>query len=382
MIKGLTDNVLPRFPRLGKLRKGSEQQDKNGKKVYGKDLDYFRFTSENPAIVDAFHAAYGNTPATLHVYLPYPTVDLCFSTWKEHWSAGGLMHRCDGETCTIWRTPDGKYSQVANPCPGGCDEVGRLEVILPELIQAGFVGYVTLETHSLHDMMNMTATLLAVAQQRLSDPRGLQGIEFVLRRKLEKISAPSGDGKRASRDKWLVSLEPVASWAQTHLALASNSMLAIEGGTVDIDTGEMFDDDMIDGTVVQNHVAPHTGNGPVWTDPADDDPDGFDDLHSATEDPAVQAALKMHQELDRAAAADEQGHAGNGKPHSDRPFKDQGSAVQWACRFEYYRKDGKPDIPHAVGSLNNVIATVGCKEKEVDCWANAWIKHVGKRTEA
>lgn len=239
MIKGLTDNVIPRFPRLGKLRKGGEKNAKGG---YGPDLDHFRFTSENPAIVQAFHEAYGTQPVALHVYLPYPQVDMNFATWKEQWNAGGLVHRCDGETCQIWRTPDGKYSQQPKPCPGGCKEVGRLEVILPELITAGFVGYVTLETHSLHDLMNITAILEAVRQSVQDRPNGLQGIEFVLRRKKERISTPDGKGGRASREKWLVNIEPVPSWAQTYLAMAS-STLVIEAPRVDMLTGEILDDD-------------------------------------------------------------------------------------------------------------------------------------------
>ena len=279
-IKGLTDNVIPRLPGLGKLRKGGEKQA--GK--YGKDLEFFRFTSENPAIVAAFTEAYGQQPAMLRVYLPYPSTEMNFSTWKEAWAAGGLVHRCDGETCTIWRTPDGKYSQVPKPCPGGCKEVGRLEVILPELITAGFVGYVTLETHSLHDLMNITATLEAVRQSAQDRPNGLQGIEFVLRRKKERISTPDGKGGRASREKWLVSIEPVPSWAQTYLAMASNT-LAIEAPRVDMLTGEVLDDDddeddgeIIEGTATlteepRQHPKPQ-GNGSsraplgfaVWAD--------------------------------------------------------------------------------------------------------------------
>ena len=240
MIKGLTDNVIPRFPRLGKLRKGGEKPATGNKP--GAELSYFRFTSENPAIVAAFHEAYGTQPAMLRCYLPYPSTEMNFSTWKEAWAAGGLVHRCDGETCTIWRTPDGKYSQVPKPCPGGCKEVGRLEVILPELITAGFVGYVTLETHSLHDLMNITATLEAVRQSAQDRQNGLQGIEFVLRRKKERISTPDGKGGRASREKWLVSIEPVPSWAQTYLAMAS-STLAIDAPRVDLLTGEIMDGD-------------------------------------------------------------------------------------------------------------------------------------------
>jgi hypothetical protein len=236
---------------MGKLRKGGEKPATGNKP--GAELSYFRFTSENPAIVGAFHEAYGNQPAMLRVYLPYPSTEMNFSTWKEQWAAGGLVHRCDGETCQIWRTPDGKYSQTPKPCPGGCKEVGRLEVILPELITAGFVGYVTLETHSLHDLMNITATLEAVRQSAQDRPNGLQGIEFVLRRKKERISTPDGKGGRASREKWLVSIEPVPSWAQTYLAMAS-STLAIEAPRVDMLTGEVMDgdDEDEDGDIVDS----------------------------------------------------------------------------------------------------------------------------------
>ena len=262
MIKGLTDNVIPRFPRLGKLRKGGEKNAQGG---YGPDLDHFRFTSDNPAIVAAFHEAYGNTPASLNVYLPYPTVDENFATWKELWGAGGLVHRCDGKTMQVWRTPQGTFSQEPKPCTGGCDEVGRLTVIVPELWKAGYIGYVTVETHSLHDMMNITAILLAVKKDRdfQGNPRGLEGIEFVLRRRKEKISTPGKEGQRVSRDKWLVSLEPVASWGQMYLAAASGSTLAIAAPVnVDPETGEMLDDDDDDDNGIVDSTATVTTEPP------------------------------------------------------------------------------------------------------------------------
>lgn len=346
-IKGLTDNVIPRFPRLGKLRKGGEKKPNGG---YGADLDHFRFTSENPAIVQAFSDAYGDNPVSLHVYLPYPQVDMNFATWKEAWTAGGLMHRCDGETCQIWRTTQGKYSQEPKPCPGGCDEVGRLTVILPELIKAGFVGYVTLETHSLHDMMNMTATLLAVAQERVNDPRGLQGIEFVLRRKKEKISTPGDGGKRVTREKWLVSLEPVASWAATYLALAGSTMLAIEApANVDPETGEVLDDSVIDApapriVVEQPKAQPAatvTGNGATAkpngatqpaqaqaTNGAQADPPGFSIWADWTQ-PAHAIAWAMTQ-----GVFNHQKHAENAYAQVKDTCKPANARAMWQCWYE------------------------------------------------
>jgi len=332
VIKGLTDNVIPRFPRLGKLRKGGEKPATGNKP--GLELNYFRFTSENPAIVEAFHEAYGTQPAMLRVYLPYPSTEMNFSTWKEAWAAGGLVHRCDGETCQIWRTPDGKYSQVPKPCPGGCKEVGRLEVILPELFTAGFVGYVTLETHSLHDLMNITATLEAVRQSAQDRPNGLQGIEFVLRRKKERISTPDGNGGRASREKWLVSIEPVPSWAQTYLAMAS-STLAIEAPRVDMLTGEIMDGDeddegddngVIEGTatVVTETKAPANGQQAQ-------DPPGF----------AVWADWRNAN--DAKAWAMTQGKF-NAQQHMERGYekckavcKTASAHAMWVCWYEYVR---------------------------------------------
>ena len=69
-IKGMTDNVQPRFPRLGKLRKGmlKEKVRNDGKTVYYPvDLDHFRFTSEQPEVEQAFQAAFGEAPSAVLV---------------------------------------------------------------------------------------------------------------------------------------------------------------------------------------------------------------------------------------------------------------------------------------------------------------------------
>lgn len=239
MIIGLTDNVAPRFPRLGKLRKGDERPE-NGK-APGKDTDHFRFDSPDAATADAFAAAYGPDPALLHVFLPYPTPEENFATWKEAWVAGGLSHRCDGVTCTIWRTKDGRYSREPKPCPGGCKEVGRLELVLPELIKAGWVGYVTMETHSNHDLRNIQA---ALNQAYAGKRKDLRGIEFTLCRVKQEISTPTADGGRARREKWLVYLYPSVKWAQLQLALSQAQALQLPAPaaeTYDAETGEIID---------------------------------------------------------------------------------------------------------------------------------------------
>ena len=232
-ITGLTDrqSLRPRFPRLGKLRKGGKKPERG----FGKDLDHFRFTSDEPEIVEAFVNAYGNEPSRLEVYLPHATPEENFETWMEEWSAGGLLHRCDGETSVIHRKSDGSYAYDSVPCPyadgklkrtttaPGCKIIGRLSVVLPDLLRAGFVGYVVLETGSTHDVRNIMSALLAVEQSR---PQGVQGIPFTLRRYKDTISTPGGEGKRARREKSLVSLVPSPTWVESRMALSRTEAFA------------------------------------------------------------------------------------------------------------------------------------------------------------
>jgi len=212
-IRGVTDTARPSFPSLGKLRKGGPK----GEKRPGEELDHWRFTSDNPAIVQAFHNYYGPEPREIDVLLPYALIEDNFSSWKEHWVAGGLQHRCDGETCTIWLTDEGKYSDKPVPCPGQCKEVGRLALILPPLIRAGFVGYVTLETHSINDIIAIQSALLATKEHRGHED--MRGILFVLRRVEEAISTPGANGRRVRRKKWMVRLEPAAEWVRGQIAM-------------------------------------------------------------------------------------------------------------------------------------------------------------------
>lgn len=262
-IKNLTDNVLPAFPRLGKLRKGSPQE--NGH--FGKEQSFWRFASERTDVTAAFTAAYGAQPVSLTVYLPYAQVEDNFATWREEWTAGGLVHRCDGETMTIWRTPTGTYDRTPKACPNrgqakpACKPVGRLTIIIPELIQAGFVGYVTMETHSLNDLLSIQATLLAVAEAR-GNALGLRGVPFVLRRVPEMISTPTEDGKRARRQKYLVKLEPLADWvalqleASRKLAFGGERLALTDGRHVDTLTGELERDDDEDDDVEEGDWTP------------------------------------------------------------------------------------------------------------------------------
>lgn len=223
-IIGLTDDnsASNTWPRLGKLRKGGVKTPKKP----GEDLNHFRFTSDNPQVAAAFDAAFGKTPNSLMVFLPYRNVGENFPTWCEIWNASGLEHRCDGQTMVRWREGD-KIISGAKLCTGGHknddprqDAVGRLEVIIPQLLEAGYVGTVTMETHADGNDMPFIFGVL----NTVMDARGdLRGVPFRLYRQLENIGVPGyGDraGQRARADKWLVKIEPAAEWVRAQLAQA------------------------------------------------------------------------------------------------------------------------------------------------------------------
>jgi|GEM_PF-2540631 len=213
------------FPNIGKLRKGGVKPETG--KAPGKDLTYFRFDTDDERASKMFHAVYGNEPSEINVYLPHQTTEQNFTCWQEAYVAGGLQHRCDGETCVIWLSPDGKkYHTEPKPCPGGCKEVGRLMVIIPELQRFAFI---TAETHSIHDIMRLTKNLQAVEYLR----GDLRGIPFILKRTPVEISTPAGDGKRARREKWLLSIEVDPAWAALQLESMHRAALTVNGVTVD-----------------------------------------------------------------------------------------------------------------------------------------------------
>ncbi len=237
------------FPNIGKLRKGGARPE-NGK-APGKDLTYFRFDTDDERAAKMFHAVYGDEPKEINVYLPHQTAEQNFQCWQEAYVSGGLTHRCDGETCVIWL--DGKtYRTDPKPCPGGCKEVGRLMVIIPELQR---FAYVTVETHSINDIMTLTENLQAVEFLR----GDLRGIPFVLKRRPKEISTPTADGKRARREKWLLSIEVDPAWAALQLDSMHRAALGVSGGTADesrmLTTGYVDeDDDEVEGEVADTPI--------------------------------------------------------------------------------------------------------------------------------
>jgi len=313
-IKGLTDrqSATPRFTRLGKIKKGTMETARNGK-TKPVDLDYFRFVPEGPnakVIGDAFRDAYGDAPREITVYLPYASVDENWQTWMEEWGKSGLIHRCDSEIMTQWINDDKTYTldlrqERGARCPyasgekqrtarnPGCTQVGRLAVIIPELLMAGFVGYVTVEIHSVNDLANINNSLLDAEgkAQAAGRPNGLQGVEFRLRRVPETIGVRyqgnNGDVIKTQAEKWMVRLDPAREWVLKQLETSKQLALGyrverpslvmdVEPVMVMADGGaDLLPDDVTEGPGVVEAD---------YTEAPDDDPE----LHWTSDDASVE----------------------------------------------------------------------------------------------
>lgn len=230
-IKSLQQNQTAQFPIIGKLRKGDVKQKKIGQngrefEIYGKDLNYFRFVTDDAQAADAFAKAYKKEPQQIRVLLPFATPDQNFQAWMEEYSAGGLLRQCDTENQRFHRSKTGKADMTPKPCERlcggscGCKQVGRLYVIIPELAR---LAYVEVETHSIYDIIQLTQNLQAAHAVRGS----LNGVPFLLSRRMREISTPGDDGKRVRRSKSLLFLEPDPKWVRRKLVSMHSEAFAL-----------------------------------------------------------------------------------------------------------------------------------------------------------
>lgn len=207
-IKGLTDRQA-QFPEIAKIRKGAPKTEEGH---VGKDLDYFRveFDEEETEAMAIFKEAYGDKPKELNILLPFNTVDENFEAWREAYVAGGMTHRCDGETILY----DVDEDKLVADCDrsSDCKPTGRLKVLIPELKRLAFL---TSLTGSIHDIMNLSRELDAL----LKINGRLAGVPMILRRRPRKISIPpAGRRKKRSRmTKSLLSIEANPTWVAAKL---------------------------------------------------------------------------------------------------------------------------------------------------------------------
>jgi len=250
-IKRLMQNASPQMPLIGRLRKGAPK----GTNKPGKDLSYFRFTSEHgDAKCEAmFKEVYGPEPQSIKVMLPYPGVDSNFDAWLELYKGKQLISRGDGETEFGWRDDAGNWCTGERPMTvvegqNGHRKAGRLQVVLPDLARAGYMGLVQVQTSSSTDISTIYSRLLSYWEQSRGN---LQGILFNLVRYQKAIRNPR-DNKMYN--KWLIDIIIDAEWSRMQLeaqrqqayGLLQPSSPPAVPMLVDGATGEVMDDDWDD----------------------------------------------------------------------------------------------------------------------------------------
>jgi hypothetical protein len=150
---------------------------------------------------------------------------------------------------------------------------------VPELKR---LAYLIVMTTSVHDIINISEQLRGIASMNSGR---IAGIPLVLRRRPKKISTPSGEnGKRARREKWLISIEADPEWVKAKLAKMHHDALPGNGfdeakqiaaptqlETSGPDWGESDDDEEQEGEMVTAPESPApngNGNGKATTEPA------------------------------------------------------------------------------------------------------------------
>jgi len=239
------------MPLIGRLRKGAPK----GANKPGKDLSYFRFTSEHgDAKCEAmFKEVYGDEPQSIKVMLPYPGVDSNFDAWLELYKGKQLISRGDGETEFGWRDEGGNWRTGERPMTviegqNGHRKAGRLQVVLPDLARAGYMGLVQVQTGSSTDITTIYSRLLSYWEQSRGN---LQGILFNLVRYQKAVRNPR-DNKMYN--KWLIDIIIDAEWSRMQLesqrqqayGLLQPSSPPSVPMLVDGATGEVMDDDWDD----------------------------------------------------------------------------------------------------------------------------------------
>ncbi|HWP53479.1 MAG TPA: hypothetical protein VN476_05055, partial [Pyrinomonadaceae bacterium] len=153
------------LPRFGVLHKGEKAQRSSTGDITrpGKDLSYFRLDTKFPDIEAVWNKAYPDDAAKrrINVIMPFATVDENFERCREQWVKGGLVHRCDGVTTSRMRDKQtGKMSLEPQDCPGGCELVSRMMVMIPEMIVGTLrLGLFTLNDTSKNDIARLKEEL-------------------------------------------------------------------------------------------------------------------------------------------------------------------------------------------------------------------------------
>lgn len=333
-IKNITDRG-ERFPEIGQIRKGAPKSER----APGKDLDYFRveFDNQETEVKDIFKAVYGERPQELNVFLAFDEVEKVWDAYLEAYTAGRLVARSDGERYLYRVNTDTGEILVKNGEPFMayqegeivgywfneqkkkkepifCKPVGRLRVVIPELKR---LAYLTVLTTSIHDIVNISAQINALA---VINGKRIAGVPLVLRRRPKEISTPKPGGGRARYTKWLVSIEASPQWVGAKLD--NMAMLSLpEGATRYLPAGEtVVKANGPDSSEPRAEYVPQQED--EWEPPEDVQDGDFEDM--PMEEPEPQPAKKASVKN----PMDPNGHT--------RPYEPEVLKVKMAGLIEHY----------------------------------------------
>lgn len=171
-----------KLPTIGKLYKGSpKRKDAQGREIQGIDLDYFRFEAigepdRKAAIASAFRAAYGDEPTAIKFYVLADAPEQALDAWFWEFGKAKAKTKCDGETIAGWADPQTQQWRT-DPLPcrriagethcAACKPSAKMELMIPELWGAGFMGVVEFHITSFaYDYPTMLGNLEAIAQSQ------------------------------------------------------------------------------------------------------------------------------------------------------------------------------------------------------------------------
>lgn len=212
----------PMLPEIGRLRKGEPK----GQSKFPKEIDYFRFTSEEPELVTKFHDVYGAEPREIDCIAAYDTVDETFQTWNEAYTKTEFIRRCDGWNIDKEFNQETKFveswshlpDEQKPPCHGlrgscDCSPRGLLSLVLPQL---GRLGAVIVPTGSKHDINNVLNSLRYLYELSYSRGGALRSIPLRLIRSPKEVRTPhiNKSGNRSLKVFHFLKLEAHPNWVE------------------------------------------------------------------------------------------------------------------------------------------------------------------------